>query len=254
MSYNESDSRPVWIFENTPSGIVPTSNPVEPEAKGVYQFQDRQQEDPDTPEAVVFRETACSPATRCNNCALRNTAGCEAFRCDDFAFPRRFAEAVQYDGENYRYHNGGDLALVPTEEELAAWRGFLNVAANAPTVEEIDQAKEVYAANAEREVDKQWAQAERDAVVFERFESPEAPKAQAEPAAESTPEKRERWESALRELLDEAEEFDRVAAVHSSAMKDARKGALKVRAKIAEILAGGSANFQPSEALFDFAN
>ena len=251
MSYNESDARAVWIYEG--NGEAPTTNPVAPEAAGVYLFQDRRQDDGETPEAVVFRETARSAATRCETCALKNTPGCRAFFCDDRAFPRMFAEAVKFDGESYRYAEGGDLALIPTETELAAWRGFLNIAANASTVEEIDQAKEAYAASCEREIDKQWAQCERDAIAWER-ENGRAAAPTETPTIESTPEKRERWESALRELLDEAEEFEKVAASHAAAMKDARKSALKARARISEILEGGSANFQPSEALFDFSN
>ncbi len=210
-----------------------TDNPTEPESYRVYLFQDSF--DDDTPEAVAFRDTIRNASLRCATCALNGKQGCRAFKCND-GETNRFAEALSFDGGIYRYAEGGDeYESTPDSEATAAWRGFLNATRNAKSRDEVQTALDAFAGFSDDQIAVQWANIEAQLFCDSAF-----------PVANSP------WEAELRKLVFEAEKLEQYAEARSTEAKDARKRAAAIRENISTIIAQGSANFQPSEALIEW--
>ena len=210
-----------------------TENPVEPESYRVYLFQDSF--DDETPEAVAFRDTIRNASLRCATCALNGKQGCRAFKCNDGEI-NRFAEALSFDGGVYRYAEGGDeYESTPDSEQVAAWRGFLNATRNAKSRDEVQTALDAFAGFSDDQIAVQWANIEAQLFCDSAF-----------PVANSP------WEAELRKLVFEAEKLEQYAEARSTEAKDAKKRAAAIRENISSLIAQGSANFQPSEALIEW--
>lgn len=220
-------------MSNQESFAVWVDNPIEPESYKVYCFQDSF--DDDTPEAVAFRDTIRNASLRCATCALNGKQGCKAFNCKDGEF-NRFAEAMRFDGGVYRYVDGGDEYTDCNDLDLiAAWRGFLNATRNSKSRDEVKAALDAFIGYCDDQIAVQWANIEAQLFCESAF-----------PVANSP------WEAELRKLVFEAEKLEQYADAKATEAKDARKRAASIRENISSLIAQGSANFQPSEALIEW--